>query len=194
MTRLKLNWTPLFLASFVILALTSCAMNTPQKNVDVHPVEIVQQKPLSILEFANDITNEPVDQQKKELNDLTQSLSRNTQAIDIRMKIALLLGLPESRVRDPIKAQGLLEDLLKEKSIDNEYRMLATIVRDYISDTNRYLQKSRDEQKRADGYSSKLETLQVKVNEAQQRANALQQKLDDLKEIEKNMVDRGIHK
>jgi hypothetical protein len=83
----------------------------------------------------------------------------------------------------------LLDDLLKEKTLDNERRILATLLRDYLIETNKLAQKMRDEQKRADGSQQKLDALQ-------QKNDALQQMLDDLKNIEKTMVDRdqGIRK
>ena len=67
------------------------------------------------------------------------------------------------------KLQALLDDLARDKYLDGDRKILTLIMRDYIAENNRLGIKARDEQKRAD---------------------ALQQKLDELKNIEKTMLER----
>lgn len=135
-----------------------------------------------LLEYAGNFVELPAEAQKKELAQINQSLAQNKNDLNSRMKAAMIYALPNSRQRDVVKAQVLLDDLLREKTLDSERKTLAALLRDYILENNKLFlennklsQKARDEQKRAD---------------------ALQQKLDDLKNIEKTMVDRdqGVRK
>lgn len=142
-----------------------------------------------LLEYAGSFVELSAEAQKKELAQINQSLAQNKNDLNIRMKAAMIYALPNSRQRDVVKAQVLLDDLLREKTLDNERKTLAALLRDYILENNKLSQKARDEQKRAD-------TLQQKADSLQQKADTLQQKLDELKNIEKTMVDRdqGVRK
>jgi len=150
---------------------------------EITQAETLAQQKESILEYAGKILTSSADTQKKELADLNQTYVINKQFVDTRLKLALLYGLPNSKVRDTAKAQAFLDDLIREPSLDIERKTLASLVRDYIADTSKLAQKLREEQKRGDN-------LQVKSDTAQQKADSLQRKLDELKNIEKTMTDR----
>jgi hypothetical protein len=193
------------------IALCACTTTAPKKTVIEKPVEASQDitsasipsRPAShdsivsdeeaITEYINKVLNMTGDAQKKELQDLTQALQSYKQEIYTRTKLALLYGLPTSRVRDYAKAQSLADDLLKEKALDNERRSILIIMRDYLSETIKISIKLREEQKRGDILQSKLDALQIKADVAQQRADNLQQKLDEFKNIEKTIIDRNLN-
>jgi len=143
----------------------------------------------TLLEYASSFVELSADAQKKELVQIDQAIAQNKSDLKNRMKAAMIYALPNSRLRDTAKAQTLLDNLLREKTLDNERKILATLLWDYTIETNKLAQKARDEQKRADSSQQKLDALQ-------QKNDALQQMLDDLKNIEKTMVDRdqGIRK
>jgi hypothetical protein len=128
-----------------------------------------------LLDYALRYSQLSAEAQKKELAQLTQALAASKVNMNIRMKAALIYGLPASRFRDQAKSQLLLEDLLHDKAIDSDTKALATILQDFLDENAKLLQKNKDEQKRADG---------------------LQQKLDELKNIEKTMGERdqGVRK
>ena len=128
-----------------------------------------------LLEYAQRYSEFSAEAQKKEVSQVTQALTANKSNISTRMKAALIYGLPASRFRDQAKSQLLLEDLLHDKAIDANTKALATILQDFLNENAKQLQKNKDEQKRADG---------------------LQQKLDELKNIEKTMGERdqGVRK
>lgn len=190
---------PLALLAICILLLPGACAQQPGKTASGRVIEksIPAQAPLpptgntpspptgneSLLEYAGRFPDLTAEAQKKELAQINQNIGQNKNDLNSRMKAAMIYSLPGSRLRDTSKAQSLLDDLLREKTLDTERRALAEILRDTISENNKYSQKIHDEQKRAD-------TLQQKLDAAQQRADALQQKLDDLKTIEKTMVDR----
>ncbi len=151
----------------------------------------------SLLEYASSFVGLSADAQKKELMQINQAIADNKSDLKNRMKAAMIYALPNSRLRDTVKAQNLLDDLLREKTLDNERKILATLLRDHVVEINKLAQKTRDEQKRADSSQLKLDALQLKLDALQQKLDALQQKndalqqmLDDLKNIEKTMVDR----
>lgn len=128
-----------------------------------------------LLDYALRYSQLSAEAQKKEVAQLTQALAAGKANTNIRMKAALVYGLPASRFRDQAKSQLLLEDLLHEKALDSDTKALATILQDFLDENAKLLQKNKDEQKRADG---------------------LQQKLDELKNIEKTMGERdqGVRK
>lgn len=173
------------------LTLGACISPKPKQEPTTQAVtvnEIAQTETLtaqkeSILTYAGKLLALSPDLQKKELVELNQTYSANKQFVDTRLKLALLYGLPNSKVRDTAKAQALLDDLIREPSLDTERKTLASLIRDYILDTAKLAQKLREEQKRGDN-------LQVKSDSAQQKADSLQRKLDELKNIEKTMTDR----
>jgi Holliday junction resolvase RusA-like endonuclease len=120
---------------------------------------------LDVLDFAESFSDLTFEQQKKELLQNNQNRSDLTS----RIKIAMIYGLPNSKLRDTNKAQALLDELARDKNLDGDRKILTLIMRDYITENNKLGIKVRDEQKRAD---------------------TLQQKLDDLKNIEKMMLER----
>lgn len=192
------------------VSLCACATKTTKKAIfkeatevkgetPVEPVMSYQQNTESstagnedaITEYINKVLNMSADAQKKELQDLIQTQQSNKQEIYTRTKLALLYGLPTSRVRDYTKAQSLADDLLKERSLDSERKAILIIMRDYLAETVKISIKLREEQKKGDVLQGKLDALQIKADAAQQRADSLQQKLDELKDIEKSMINRN---
>ena len=150
-----------------------------------------------LLEFMGNFIQLPAELQKKELAQINLALAQNKDDINNRMKAAMIYGFSSSRMREASKAQTLLDDLLREKSLDSERKTLAILLRDHLSENGKLSQRFRDEQKRADNLQAKLDNLQQrtdnltqKLEETQKRAEQLQKKLDDLKEIEKTMLDR----
>ena len=180
--------------AWLISSLAGCAM---QARKPVKPAEPVLTAPApveSIYAYIATIMASTQELQRKEAMQLNQALA-NTKPDDstllVRMKLAALYGLPNSRVRDPVKAQALLDQLLREPALENDHRVLAGLLKDYVADTTKLNAKVRDEQKRADTLQSRLDNLQSKTDSAQQRVDSLQRKLDELKNIEKTMIDRG---
>ncbi|HLD08430.1 MAG TPA: hypothetical protein VJB68_00105 [Methylophilaceae bacterium] len=181
-----MNKYSLVLLVSTALLLDACALFPKATDTSGNvPVRVIDNAPISnqtLLEYAGSFVELSADAQKKELIQINQAISQNKNDLKNRMKAAMVYALPNSRLRDTAKAQNLLDDLLREKTLDNERKALATLLRDYIIEINKLTQKARDEQKRADAL--------------QQKNEALQQMLDDLKNIEKTMIDRdqGIRK
>ena len=128
-----------------------------------------------------------MDAQRKELAIVLLALSQNSTDINMRSKAAIIYATPSSKLKDNIKAQTLLDDLLKEKTLEVKQKNLLSLLRDFVADSNKLATKTKDEQKRSEAFLQKLDA-------AQQRADGLQQKLDELKDIEKTMLNRDQRK
>lgn len=94
-----------------------------------------------------------------------------------RLRLALLLSLPGTAFRDDVRAAVLAEEVIGRKSPDSSTLWpLATLIA-----ANAYEQRRQDERN---------QKLAQKLQEEEKRADALQQKLDGLKAIEKNLLNR----
>jgi len=179
------NLPGLFCLTAILLALAGCAQlpQNASKNggsapvTDAHPARSDFR---SILAFSQDFPKLSLEAQRKELTRLNLTAAYNAPS---KLMLAMAYGLPNSQLRDAFKAQTLLDEITVDKRLDVESLTLAAIMRDYISETSKSAQKTREEQKRADASQQQLDELQKKLDE-------LQKKLDDLKNIERTMVDR----
>ncbi len=172
------NLPSLIYLTAILLGLSGCAQLSQDrdKGDGSAPVTGTHLAPTDykrILAFSQDFPKLSLEAQRKELTRLNQTAAYNAQS---KLMLALAYGLPNSQLRDAVKAQSLLDEIATDKRMDEDSLILAAIMRDYISELSKSAQKARDEQKRADT--------------AQQKLDELQKKLDDLKNIEKTMVDR----
>lgn len=144
----------------------------------------------SLLEYMGNFIELPIETQRKELANITLIYMQDKNDIDSRIKAAMIYGFSSSRLRESVKAQLLLDELIREKKIDTERNTLLILLRDHINENSKLSQRVRDEQKRADVLQQKTESQQQKLDEALKRADSLQKKLDDLINIEKTMMNR----
>ena len=177
---------------FVLLSallLNACATSLPKSSNETTPptASNVPQPPASdsLLEYSGRFMELSAEAQKKELAQINESLSQNKSDFNYRMKAAIIYAIPASRLRDVNKAQVLLDELIRDKTLDKRRKTLAVILKDYISENS----KSVDEGNKLLIENNKLSQ---KVRDEQKRADNLQQTLDDLKTIEKTMVDREL--
>jgi hypothetical protein len=163
---------------------------TPKETVKVyeHPYEAAPSSPIPATTCDNSLDDEllgyakrfgdlSADGQKKEYTLIMQSLSRNKNDTSSRLKAALIAALPSSRYRDNVRAISLLDEIQRDKRMDNETRSLTAILKDYVI-----------ERQKSDDNAAKLAQ---KAKDEQQRADDLQQKLDDLRNIEKALIERN---
>ncbi len=171
-----------------VLLVSACAQlpksNPPDANANsIRTTDNTTNNNQSLLEFAGSFMDMPEDAQKKQALQLNQALASNKSDLRNKMKLAMVYALPNSKVHDTGKAQTLLDELLREKFLDSDLKIMATLLRDSIAENNKLSQKIREEQKRADSAQQKLDASQQKIGD-------LERKLQDLKNIEKAMVDR----
>lgn len=135
------------------------------------------QQPNELLAFARRYAELSAENQKKEYAQAMRALNRNKSDTANRMKVALILGLPSSRLRDNERALALLDEVQRDRKVDADSKALAGLLKEYLGDR----QKLEDNVARAN----------QKAADEQKRADDLQQKLDELKTIEKTLIERG---
>ncbi len=135
------------------------------------------------LNFAEAFSNMPPDEQKQTLTSTNQALVLNPNDLVQRMKLVMMLGLPSSNLVDMPKAQSLLQAILQEDILQSTQLAYAHVLFDYLVAANKVNKNIHDDSKRVDLLQQKNEALQLKLD-------AAQQKLDDLKKIEKSMGER----
>lgn len=106
----------------------------------------------------------------------TQSLAK-LKSDASRLRLAMLLSLPAAAFRDDGRAVALAEDVAGRKNPEsNSLRPLALFIAATVNEQRR--QEERNQK------------LSQRLQEEEKRADALQQKLDGLKAIEKNILNR----
>lgn len=142
-----------------------------------------QNNVIELLAFIDSYSNLTPEMQKKVFAETNQMLAENKNNLLSRFKLASMLALPTSRLRDNVKAQNLLQDLLQENTLNPSDFSLISLLYEYTTDYTKQLQKSREDIKKLESAQQKYEALELKNK-------ALEQKLNELKNIEKTMNDR----
>jgi len=172
-----------FLILILAALLSSCAAAPAQKkqtsatSAELQPRPVVHNE--SILEYTGKFLALPADGQKEELARVNERLALNKVNFNDRTKAAVIYALSSTpEIKDTGKAQTLLDDLVRDQDPDMERSTLTRILRDYIAENTRINKENN--------------RLNQKVHDEQKRADALQQKLEELKNIEKTIVDRKV--
>jgi hypothetical protein len=132
-----------------------------------------------ILEYTGKFLAMSPSGQKEELARINARLAMNRHDLNDRTRLATMYTLSDTAdVRDMAKAQVLLDELSRENDPDLERATLVRILKSFIADHNRMLRENS--------------RLGQKIAEEQKRTEALQQKLEELKKIEKNIGDRKV--
>lgn len=188
--------------SVLALSLGACASMTNKpaekeanasRTLDIKKNEMPasrQDRVNSLLLFIDRFSNDTLDVQKKSFNETNRALIENKSDLTERIKLAIMLSLPSSRIRDTAKAQNLLQDLLQENSLDLTESALTSLFYEYVVDDIKQSQKNKDDLRKLDSSQQKLEMLGQKYDALQQKYDALDKKLNDLKNIEKTISDR----
>lgn len=161
----------------------SCVNSTQKSSSGVKLAPAKLNDATEFLNFAETFSNLSLDAQKKALATTNQSLALNPNDLTNRMKLVMIYGLPSSNLLDSVKAQNLLQQLLQENILSNAELAFAHVMFDYLVASNKVGKNNHDDQKRADLLQQKNEALQLKLE-------AAQQKIDELKNIEKSIGER----
>lgn len=133
----------------------------------------------SILEYTGKFLALSNSGQKEELARVNERLAMNRHDLNDRTKAAVIYILSDSAdIRDTAKGNALLDELARENDPDLERATLVRILKNFIAEQNKMARESN--------------RLSQKALEEQKRADALQLKLEELKNIEKNIVDRKV--
>lgn len=129
-----------------------------------------------LLAYAQRLRTLSSDDLQRERDAAARGLVQKKTAAD-RLRMALLLTGPDPRFRDDARAAALLQEVVKGKgggspALKNLAALLLQVAEERLRQEER------------------CQTLADKAKEEQKRADALQQKLDALKAIEKNIINR----
>ncbi len=164
---------------FTFVFLTACAIQPSQHNEIKNGVKIaptnVEMYP-NLLDFYSKYSNANLETQKQLLNQSETALTVNPNDLMHKIKLATMLALPSSQLRDTTKAQVILSDLIRDNNTPKRELAFAELLYEYTQDNNKLQQKLRDESK--------------KVEAAQKRNEALQNQITELKNIEKTLNAR----
>ncbi|PCI56397.1 MAG: hypothetical protein COB34_06915 [Methylophilaceae bacterium] len=111
---------------------------------------------------------------------ITKELAKHENESDIKLQIqqGAILSLPNSKMRDTVAAQQVLQQLLNSNALSESDTSLVKLLLTLALDHNKQQIKKRDEAKNIDILKRKNK--------------ALVQKLNDLKNIEKTMTERNV--
>ena len=161
-------------------------------SVKIAPAE--PQRMLELLQFCEVYSNLTAEAQKQAWLDANQVLATNKNDLLSRIKVAVMLTLPTSRLRDSAKAQSHLQALLQENNMGAPETNLIGLLYEFTLDHNKQSLKLRDDAKKPESSQQKIDALTQKNEVLQLKLDAAEQKLNGLKNIEKNMNGREIKK
>jgi hypothetical protein len=127
------------------------------------PMSDEEQQALSLLSYLGQLVGASVEDQKREYQNASQQFQKAKSDAN-RVRLAALLMLPNTTFQDDVKAMTVLEGLSSKNT--SPVRELAVFLH------------------------AQLVERQRQVREEQKRADAIQQKLDNLKAIERSLLDR----
>lgn len=139
-----------------------------------------------LLAFYEIFSDASAESQKKLFNELSKPTSDNLQNQLRQIKLAMVLGLPSSRIRDTAKAQSILQELIQTNHLTLPDSSLVNLLYEFAVDTNKLIKNKGDNKSQ----QQRVDALQQKNDQLQQKLEALEQKLEALKKIEKTMGDR----
>jgi hypothetical protein len=167
-----------------ISLLPACvAANTNKENSNQTETSTIQFSPIAhaataeLLDFIAQFPSLSPAQQELVYQDTIKGLITNQNDNKLLIKKAAMLALPNSKVRNTKDALTLLNTLLSANDLNSSDTNLAKLLQIYTLE-NSVLTEN------ADNYTKLNSTLK-------QKNKALEQKLNDLKNIEKTMIERN---
>ena len=181
-----MNVLPAALAAAVLISACTTGIaprRTPPAYPAPPPVEVREssvQRPSSgeldsVLAYYDRVLALKGGELSREYERTRQSYERDGSDVH-RMQLAILLSMPNAGFRDDAAAIGLLQPLVKDRPDESSLRPLALLVQNYILE----LRRSEDA----------LQAQSSKLRDEQRRAEALQQKLEALLQMEMKMIER----
>jgi hypothetical protein len=169
---------------YLILALCSallngCVTQPTAQTQPISPLTLFKQDDISdILAFSHTFAKLDTESQKRTFDEVNQQAIKNRNNTLLQTKLAIMLALPSSDQQDPAKAASLMQTLLHNKALSEPETAFIETLYAFTSDIIRQQLFIKDESKKNEAAVQKYEVLQKKYN-------ALEQKLTDLKNIEK---------
>jgi predicted ribosome quality control (RQC) complex YloA/Tae2 family protein len=193
----------LFKVSFLVLAtLLGGCVATTEPNTHRDPwyqavVEPMQGNDARALRFYENVLKLKGAELARELNTTRQEFDKDQSELN-RVRLALLLSLPGTGYRDDQAALNLVQPFVNDKSYENSVlRPLALMLHAQLSELKRLDEALQQQTAKAKEELSELKRLDealqqqtAKAKEEQRRADALQQKLEAILDMEMKMIER----
>jgi hypothetical protein len=139
-------------------------------------VEPMQNDDARALRFHEDLLKLKGAELARELESTRQDFEKDKSELN-RVRLAMLLSLPGTGFRDDQAALNLLQPFLNDKRYENSVlRPLALVLHTQLSELKRL--------------DDALQQQAAKTREEQRRADALQQKLEAILDMEMKMIER----
>ena len=172
----------LYIASIIVLAtLLGGCMAATEPSTRRDPwyqavVEPMQDDGTRVLRFYENALKLKGAELARELDSTRQEFEKDKSELN-RVRLALLLSLPGTGFRDDQAALNLVQPFLNDKRYENSaLRPLALVLHTQLSELKRL--------------DEALQQQMAKAKEEQRRADALQQKLEAILDMEMKMIER----
>lgn len=165
--------------------ISSCAATAVAEKGDVEPAAnagvkfspIAHARTIELLDFVAIYPDLSAETQKAFFKEVSQALTIHSNDLKLLIQQGAMLALPNSEVRDTSAAQPLLQTLLDSKVLNESDTSLVKLLQTFTLEQNKQQSKARDDAK--------------KYEDLKQKNKALVQQLNDLKNIEKTMIERN---
>ncbi|MHB1247357.1 MAG: dihydrolipoamide acyltransferase [Sulfuriferula sp.] len=173
-------WLRFRLVSVIMVVSVAACTNLPEN--PSHPRASGWSPPLiatsqveELMMYYDFLRKQPVPEVVKEYDKARQNLAQAKTDVN-RMRVALLLAMPNTPFHDTAAASSLLNEVGKDAKAQSSTRGLVSMMTMLIS-----------EQQRA---NNTADDLSQKLKDEQKRADTLQTQVDGIKNMEKNLIRR----
>lgn len=179
---MRFKRTMIFIACASLLS--ACMANADAKKTknNMKPASvqfspIAHARTVELLHFIANYSDQTAETQKEIFLENTHALANNKMDAKLRIKQSAMLALPNSVMKDPSTANLQLQSLLDNQSLNESETNLVKLLLSYSRDNNKQV--------------TKVNELAKKNDLLKQKNKSLAQKLNDLKNIEKTMIERN---
>ncbi|MEX0960378.1 MAG: hypothetical protein WDZ63_13945 [Burkholderiales bacterium] len=170
----RLTWGSLFV---VLIFLAGCAADgTGRGRIWLPGADSEQADVERMLEYYDRIARLKGSELAKEYESARNEFEKQ-QTESNRMQLAMLLSLPQAGFRDDTSALGLVQAWTRDRSLaESHLRPLALLLQNHLTESLRVTEA--------------LQMQSVRLRDEQRKAEAFQQKLEALLEMEMKMIER----
>jgi hypothetical protein len=130
------------------------------------------------------LARQPVAEQNREFLAAQAAYTKDANQTN-RLRLALALSLPQAPWRDDARVVALLADEMDTRSRPTLRRQASQLLFRLIMERQRLV---KEEQRRVETAQQELKRLEGSVHDERRKAEDLQQKLDALREIDRNAI------
>ncbi len=155
----------------------------------------------SLLLYFDHIKELPASDLGSERDDARRAFTQNQSDFN-RIRLAMVLSLPDTGLKDTPRALDLLDPMVRSE--DSSLRGLALLLNAYLQERRRLEGSVQSLQQNVQGLQQNVRGLQQKIDalklvekslsereqSLQQNVDGLQQKLDALKSLDKSLIER----